>query len=335
MAADWKGEPMKEQQFVGIDIGLRDLAMSSWPSQQRLQVANDDCGRARMSEWLTAMSPQFVVLEASGGLEATLAAEIHAAGLRVAVVNPRQAREFARSLGRLAKTDRVDAQVLAQFGQSAAQSGRLRETRVADAAETELKELLARRRQLIAELVAETNRKPRAGKLVRKSIVQNIKWLKRLVEQVNNQLQDAVKASSLWQTRVNLLMTVPGVGPQVAMVLTAELPELGQLNRCQIAALAGVAPHAHDSGQFRGQRRIWGGRASVRCALYMAALVGSRRNQILRACYQRLLSKGKARKQALVACMRKLLVILNAMVKHDRAWQLPQQQFSPCPPNHA
>jgi transposase len=321
---------MKEQEFVGIDVGVRNLALSSWPSQHHMVVANDDCGRAHMVQWLTAISPHFVVLEATGGLEASAAAEIHAAGLRVAVVNPRQAREFARSLGRLAKTDRVDAQVLAQFGQSAAQSGRLRETRVANPVETELKELLARRRQLIAELVAETNRKPRAGKLVQKSIVQNIKWLKRLVEQVNNQLQNAVRASALWQARVDLLTTVPGVGTQVAMVLTAELPELGQLNRRQIAALVGVAPHAHDSGQFRGQRRIWGGRASVRCALYMAALVGSRRNPILRACYQRLLSKGKARKKALVACMRKVLVILNAMVKGDHAWQI-QTRISDLP----
>jgi transposase len=149
---------MKEQKFVGIDIGLRDLALSSWPSQHRMEVANNDCGRAHMVQWLTAISPHFVVLEATGGLEATAAAEIHAAGLRVAVVNPRQAREFARSLGRLAKTDRVDAQVLAQFAQSAAHSGRLRETRVAHSSEAELKGLLAGRRQLIAELVAETNR---------------------------------------------------------------------------------------------------------------------------------------------------------------------------------
>jgi transposase len=324
---------MKEQEFVGIDVGVQQLALSSWPSQHHIEVANNDCGRAHMVQWLTAISPHFVVLEATGGLEASAAAEIHAAGLHVAAVNPRQAREFARSLGRLAKTDRVDAQVLAQFGQSAAQSGRLRETRVADPAETELKELLARRRQLIAELVAEMIRKTRAGKLVQKNIAQNIKWLKRLVEQVNNQLQNAVKASEFWQARVDLLTTVPGVGTQVAMVLIAELPELGQLNRRQIAALAGVAPHAHDSGQFRGQRKIWGRQSfGTLCFIYGGSCWKPAKSDSTR-----LLSTAPEQRQSaqegLVACMRKLLVILNAMVKDNHAWQLPKQEFSLCPHN--
>jgi transposase len=217
--------------------------------------------------------------------------------------------------------------LLAQFAHSAFQSGRLRETRFPDPDEAELKELLVRRRQLIAELVAESNRKLRAGRLARMSIVLNIKWLSKLLEKMNRQLVEAVKASPIWQAQTGLLTTAPGVGPQLALTLVGELPELGQLNRRQIAALVGVATHAHDSGQFHGRRRIWGGRAAVRGVLYMAALVGSRHNPVLRACYQRLLSKGKARKLALVACMRKLLVMLSAMVKNRQKWQPSAEEF--------
>jgi transposase len=218
--------------------------------------------------------------------------------------------------------------LLAQFAHSAFQSGRLRETRFPDPDEAELKELLVRRRQLIAELVAKSNRKLRAGRLARMSIVLNIKWLSKLLEKMNRQLVEAVKASPIWQAQTGLLTTAPGVGPQLALTLVGELPELGQLNRRQIAALVGVATHAHDSGQFHGRRRIWGGRAAVRGVLYMAAR-RSRHNPVLRACYQRLLSKGKARKLALVACMRKLLlVILNAMAKSRHQWQPLAEEFS-------
>jgi transposase len=306
--------------YVGIDVAKAWLDVGTWPQSESLRVGNDAAGAAQLVQHLLASNPRAVVLEASGGLEALVASELHAAGLTVAVVNPRQVREFARSLGRLAKTDRLDALVLAQFAQSAHSNGRLQPLEFQDEAQLELKALVARRRQLIGFLVAETNRRERAPKVVRKSIVQSIRGLKKALAEVEQQLRQVVRSSPAQQAKAALLTAVPGVGPQLSVTLIAELPELGRLGRREIAALVGVAPHAHESGKFKGRRMIWGGRARVRTMLYMAALSAVRHNPVLRACYQGLLDRGKAKKLALVACMRKLLVILNAMLRDQMPW---------------
>jgi transposase len=310
----------EREHYVGIDVAKAWLDVGSWPGSESLRVGNDAAGIAQLVERLVARPPRAVVLEASGGLEAPVASELHAAGLTVAVVNPRQVREFARALGRLAKTDRLDALVLAQFAQSAHTNGRLQPLEFKDQAQLELEALVARRRQLIGFLVAETNRREQAAKVVRKSLVQSIRGLKKALAEVEQQLRQVVQRSPAQQAKAKLLTAVPGVGPQLSVTLLAELPELGRLGRRQIAALVGVAPHARESGTFKGRRMIWGGRARVRTMLYMAALSAVRHNPLLRACYQRLLERGKARKLALVACMRKLLVILNAMLRDQVPW---------------
>jgi transposase len=315
-----------EAKYVGIDVSKARLDVAVWPGAESFSVANDPRGIAELVERVTVLAPKAVVLEASGGLEALAASELHAAGLTVAVVNPRQVREFARSLGQLAKTDRLDALVLAQFAQSAHSNGRLPELHLPDAAEADLKALVTRRRQLVAMLVAESNRRERAPKLIRKSIVASIRSLKRSIAQVEQQVREVLAGSPVHQAKATLLTAVPGVGAQLTATLLAELPELGRIGRRQIASLVGVAPHPHESGQFRGRRMIWGGRATVRTTLYMAALSGVRHNPVLRACYQGLRERGKSPKLALVACMRKLLLILNAILRDSASWN-PHHQL--------
>ena len=309
-----------EAVWVGIDVSQEWLDVGVWPGAERFRVSNEATAVASLAARLQGLNPRAVVLEATGGAEALAASELHAAGLPVAVVNPRQAREFARSLGRLGKTDRVDALVLAQFAQASESNGRLVLWRLAAAGEAELKALVVRPRQLLGMLVAETNRRLRAPKLVRKSIVQHIKALKRVVAEIDQQLKHTVANAPVQQGKANLLSAVAGVGPQLSCTLLAELPELGQLGRRQIAALVGVAPHPYESGKFKGRRVIWGGRAHVRTMLYMAALSAVRHNPPLRAHYQTLLERGKAKKLALVACMRKLLVTLNAILRDATPW---------------
>ena len=306
--------------YIGIDVSKEWLDIAVWPGAASFRVSNDSAGVAQLRERVQALEPCAVVLEASGGPETLAAGELHAAGLPVAVVNPRQARAFARSLGRLAKTDRVDALGLAQFAQSSHSNGRLIPLRLPDAAEAALKALVARRRQLIGILVAETNRRTRAPKVVRKSIVQSIKGLKRALAEVEQQLRQTVAGAPAQQAKAELLGAVPGGGPQLTVTLIAELPELGRLDRRAIAALVGVAPYAHESGTFKGRRTIWGGRARVRTMLYMAALSAVRHNPPLRVHYQALLARGKAKKLALVACMRKLLITLNAILRDAAPW---------------
>ena len=310
-----------EQQYLGIDVSQAWLEIGSWPGPAASQrVSNDAAGVAELVQRLSASQPRAVVLEASGGLEALVASELLAAGLTVAVVNPRQVREFARALGRLAKTDRLDALVLAQFAQAAHSNGRLQPLEFQDQAQAELKALVARRRQLIGLLVAETNRRERAPKVVRKSIVQSIRGLKKALAEVEQQLRQVMQRAPAQQAKARLMSAVPGVGPQLSVTLIAELPELGRLGRREIAALVGVAPHAHESGQFKGRRMIWGGRAHVRTMLYMATLSAVRHNPLLRPHYRAMLERGKAKKLALVACMRKLLVILNAILRDQKPW---------------
>ena len=306
--------------WVGIDVSQEWLDVAVWPGGPSFRVGNAATAVVALTARLQALEPRAVVLEATGGVELLAAGELAAAGLKVAVVNPRQVREFARSLGASGKTDRKDALVLAQFAQSAESNGRLNLLRLMDEGEGELKALVVRRRQLLDMLVAESNRRLHAPKLVRKSIVQHIKGLKRALAEVERQLQQTVASSPVQQAKATRLSAVPGVGPQLSCTLLAQLPELGHLGRRQIAALVGVAPHPWESGKFKGRRVIWGGRATVRTMLYMATLSAVRFNPPLRAHYQALVDRGKAKKLALVACMRKLLVTLNAILRDASDW---------------
>ena len=263
-----------------------------------------------------ALGPTLVVLEATGRYEAPCAAALAAAGVPVAVVNPRQVRDFARATGRLAKTDAIDAAVLALFAERVRPEPRP----LPDAESEALAAILARRRQLITMLVAEKNRAHVASAAVAKSVAKHVRWLERELAGVDGDLTSAIRESGVWRAKEDLLRGVPGVGRVLAMTLLADLPELGRLGRREIAALVGVAPINRDSGTFRGQRAVWGGRGSVRTALYMGALAAVRSNPPVRALYVRLVAKGKPKKVALVACARKLLVTCNAVVRDGEAW---------------
>ena len=311
---------------VGVDVSLAQLDVAQWPSGESFSVGNDAAGVAEVLARCAQWHPQAVVVEARGGPEDLLVAELCAAQVAVAVFNPRQVREFARSLGKLAKTDRLDALVLAQFGHSAHSHGRLNLTQLRPEAEVELKALVRRRRQLIEMLVQETNRRRGARKVVKRSIVASVRGLKRALAELEQQVTETLKDAPAQQHQLALLQQVPGVGPQLARSLVAEVPELGQLGRRQIASLIGVAPHAHESGKFKGRRMIWGGRAPVRSTLYMAMLSASRCNPVLAPFYRRLLDRGKSKKLAYIACARKLLVMLNAMFRDHTRWN-PQLAF--------
>jgi transposase len=321
-ALKWKEERRMEAQanYVGIDVSKARLDVGVWPKAESFSTEHNEGGIAALVKRVVELAPQAVVLEATGGRELLAASELHAAGVKVALVNPRQVREFARSLGRLAKTDRLDALVLAQFAQSAESNHRLPALRLLDEAESELKALVMRRRQLVEMLVMESNRRELASKAIRKGIVASIRALKRAIVEVEAQLRAVVASSPVQQAKAEQLRAVPGVGPQLCVTLLAQLPELGHLHRREIASLVGVAPFAQESGRFKGRRMIWGGRAPVRNVLYMAILSAVKHNPILRPHYHALLERGKAPKVALVACMRKLLVILNAMLRDGRSW---------------
>jgi len=304
--------------YVGIDVSKQFLDVALRPSEERLRERNDEAGIAALVARLTSVAPELIVLEATGGLQASVVAALALAKLPVAVVNPRQVRDFAKASGRLAKTDALDAAVLAHFGEAMHPEPRP----LLDAQTLELEALVTRRRQLIEMLTAETNRLQACqSRTVRPRIQANISWLKQQLKDVDRELGDAIRSSPVWREKEELLRSTPGVGRVVATTLLAELPELGTLDRKKIAALVGVAPLNHDSGKHRGARRVWGGRAPVRGALYMAALVATRCNPVIAEFYARLLRAGKAKKLALVACMRKLLTILNSMVHHSKSWQ--------------
>jgi transposase len=313
------------ERFVGIDISKAQLDVAIRPSGERWAVAHDDVGLDSLVAKLRPLQPTMIVVEATGGWELRLAAALAAATLPVAVINPRQARAFARATGQLAKTDRLDAQILARFAEAVRPTPRP----LPDEATQELTTLLTRRRQLVDMLTAEKNRLGQARGQVRAQIRTHITWLERQVTRVDTDISTLIRQSPLWRERDELLQSAPGVGPVFSTTLLGELPELGTLSRQQIAALVGVAPLNHDSGTLRGLRTCWGGRASVRAVLYMATLVATRCNPVIRACYARLLAAGKAKKVALVACMRKLLTILNAMLKHRRPWC--PQHVAVCP----
>ena len=304
------------EQFAGIDISKSHVDIDTYPQSHGQRFDNTEAGRALAVQALLKLRPTLIVVEASGGYETPLVAAVAASGLCVAVINPRQGRDFAKAIGVLAKTDRVDALVLARFAQAVRP-----EARPQPSAETaELAALLTRRRQVIEMITAENNRLHRAVPLVAKEIRKHVAWLEKCLSATDRDLDSMIRQSTAWQHKVELMTSVPGMGRVTAIALLAQLPELGRLGTKEISGLVGVCPYSRDSGSMRGRRTIWGGRGTVRAALYMAALVGSRHNPILKAFYQRLVASGKPKKVALVACMRKLLVILNAMMKHDQAW---------------
>lgn len=307
----------QEQTYVGIDVAKARVDVAVRPSGDIWGVDYDETGVAGLVDRLQALGPAAVVLEATGGLEVPLASALAAAALPVVVVNPLQVRNFAKATGRLAKTDALDAQVLAHFAEAVRPP--VRPLRDDDA--QELNAMTTRRNQVMTMLVAEKNRLSRAIPSVRPSIQAHIAWLEQELKDLDDGLRQTLRRSPVWREKDDLLRSVPGVGEQLSLSLLAYLPELGTLNRKQIAALVGVAPINRDSGTMRGRRAVWGGRARVRTVLYMGALVASRRNPVIREFYQRLLAAGKTKKVALTACMRKLLVILNGMVKSGQHWK--------------
>lgn len=307
--------------YVGIDVAQAEFVVALAPAGEQWAVPNTAGDVEALAARLRALAPALVVLEATGGLEAPLAATLADAGLPVAVVNPRQVRDFARATGRLAKTDALDAAVLARFAERVRPEPRP----LPDAAARALGALLTRRRQLLEMLVAEQHRLARADAAVAGDVRAHVAWLRKRVTGLDAELRAAVEASPLWRAKDDLLQSVPAVGPVLALTLIAELPELGTLGRKQIAALVGVAPLNRDSGAWRGKRMVWGGRARVRTTLYLAALSGTRCNPVLRAFYQRLLAAGKPKKVAQVACARKLLTILNTMARTGTPWRLDVQ----------
>ena len=303
--------------FVGIDVAKATLDIALRPSAQTWQVIYDDPHVEAFVTQLNELSPTLIVVEATGGLERSLVAALVAARLPVIVINPRQARDFAKATGRLAKTDGIDAQVLAHYGEAIRPSFRP----LPDADTQQLRALVDRRRQLVDMMTAEQSRLNTSPARVRDSIEAHLAWLQQQLASLDDDLDDMLQSSPIWRERDDMLQSTPGVGPVLSRTLMSQLPELGDLNRKEIAALVGVAPFNRDSGTWRGRRTIWGGRAAVRSVLYMSTLVATRHNPVIREFYERLLAAGKAKKVALTACMRKLLTILNAMVKNQPRWQ--------------
>jgi len=303
--------------YVGIDVAKAHLDISVHPTGERWTTGYTEATVAQLATRMQTLAPQVIVIEASGGYESLVATMLAAAGLPVAVVNPRQVRDFAKAIGRLAKNDRIDADVLALFGERVQPEIRP----LPDAAVQELAALVTRRRQLGEMLTAERHRLVLATKTVRRGIQRHIRWLDRQVKDSDDDILRALQRSPVWRVQDNLLRSVPGIAHRVSAALLAHVPELGRLSRREIAALVGVAPFDDDSGKHHGRRHIRGGRTAARGALYMATLVGTRHNPVIRAHYQHLLTVGKEKKVALVACMRKLLTIVNAMLKHQQSWR--------------
>jgi transposase len=308
--------------FVGIDVAKAQLDIAVRPSGERWAVPNDADGVVTLVERLQALHPTLIVLEATGGLERIATAALATAGLPVVIVNPRQARDFARATGQWAKTDALDARALAHFADVIRPTPRP----LPDTQTLELRALLSRRQQLIGMRTAEQNRLAGTSERLTQDIEAHIAWLNARIATLDADLETRLRASPLWRENDDLLQSVPGIGPVCARTLLLELPELGTLTRQQIAALVGVAPLNCDSGTLRGRRTIWGGRAHVRTVLYMGTLVATRFNPQIKVFYQRLLAAGKRKKVALTACMHKLLTILNAMLKHRTSWQVQEVQ---------
>ncbi len=303
--------------YVGIDVSKATLDVEVRPTGERLSVPNQGNGVTGLVSSLGDPSQTLVILEATGGLELPVAAALAEAGFSVAIVNPRQVRDFAKATGKLAKTDRIDAQTLAHFGEAIKP-----EPRPMPEGEALLfKQMLSRRRQLVEMITAEKNRLSTTPPALRKEVQAHIAWLQESLAKLDDDLGKRIKASPMWRASEELLRSAKGIGPVCSRTLLVDLPELGKLDRKQIAALVGVAPLNRDSGKLQGKRAVWGGRGRVRAVLYMATLSATRSNPVIAAFYLRLLAAGKAKKVALTACMHKFLTILNAMVKHGTPWQ--------------
>ncbi len=302
--------------FVGIDVSKETLDVAVRPSGERWRTTNDERGITELVSRLRPMGATLVVMEATGGYETALALSMVEAKIAMRIVNPRQVRDFAKGKGLLAKTDSLDAAILAEYGEIYRPEARV----LLDEQAREMADLLSRRRQLIEMKTAENNRLEHARGQVRKEILAHLSWLSRRIKKIDEDLDKRIRNSPLYLDKRERLKSVPGVGNQTALSLILNLPELGTLNRKQIAALAGVAPFNKDSGRRRGKRSIWGGRAQVRAVLYMAAVVASRHNDVFRDFYAKLCAAGKPKKLALTACMRKLLTVLNAMAKNQTSW---------------
>lgn len=306
--------------MIGLSIGVdvsRDWLDVAFDSEGAVcRLANDTIGIPELARRLEDVAVERVVLEATGGFEKSLKNALQAAGIPVSVVNPRQARDFARASGRLAKTDRIDAQVLSEFGRALQPPL----SRASDPEQEELRALAARRRQLTGMISAEKNRLSTSAPTIAPDIQEHIELLEKQLRRVDQETANLLKSNAAWRRSEKLLRSVPGIGPVVASTLIADLPELGTLDRRRIASLVGVAPFSCDSGTLRGRRMVWGGRAPIRSALYMAALVATRYNPVIRIFYQRLRDAGKSPKVAIVACMRKLLTIINAMAHAGTMW---------------
>ena len=307
----------QESTYVGIDVAKAQVDVAVRPTGQTWTITYDDAGIQELVSQLKTLEPALVLLEATGGLELPMVVALATAALPVVVVNPRQVRDFAKATGTLAKTDTLDAAVLAHFADAIRPDVRP----LRDAETQVLASLVARRHQVVAMLVSEKNRLRRAISAVRPRVEAHIAWLEQELEDLDQGLRQTLRQSPLWREKDDLLRTVPGVGEQLSLTLLAYLPELGTLDRRQAAALVGVAPFNRDSGTLRGKRTVWGGRARIRAVLYMGALVASQYNPVIRDFYRRLLAAGKPKKLALTACMRKLLVILNSMLKHRSPWR--------------
>jgi transposase len=308
------------KEFIGIDVSKGTLDAAAYTSGKKWRASNDDAGIDKLVKAINNLTPALVVMEATGGYETQMAYALYRSGTPTAVVNPREVRDFAKATKKLAKTDTIDAQVLAHFAAVIKPEPRP----MSDEQAQELEAIIARRRQVIDMLIAERNRLHTARKPVREAIESHIEYLKKELNQIDSELRKRIEESPVQREKYNLLQSVPGVGPNLSATLLIELPELGTLNRRQIAALVGVAPLNHDSGSKRGKRSTWGGRPQVRSALYMAALVAAHFNPVISQYYNRLCSDGKAKKVALVACMRKLIIILNTMIKYNTTWHVDQ-----------
>lgn len=304
------------KQVAGIDVSKATLDVALSSTGELMQLANDADGIEELGRKLKSTAADLVVMEATGGYETAVATALVGAGFRVAVVNPRQVRDFAKATGRLAKNDRIDAQVIAEFGQAIEPEI----VRLPDEDARELEALLVRRRQLVAMRVQEMNRLGLMQGAMRKRIKAHIDWLEKEIDKLDIDITASLRSSPAWRAKDELLRSLKGVGPVTSTTLIVALPELGQLDRRAIAALVGLAPFNRDSGVMRGRRSIYGGRSQVRTLLYMAATTAIRSNPVIRAFYERLKSRGKPHKVAMVACMRKMLTILNAMVRQSTPW---------------
>jgi transposase len=308
--------------FIGIDVSKDNLEVFVKPLGQRPAFAQTEDGLSLMIDFVQSFSPRLVVLEATGGLERAAVGALGAKGLPVVVINPRQIRDFAKAKGILAKTDKLDAEVIAEFAEAIRP-----EIRPLKPQETqELEALVTRRRQVVQMITAEKERLPTAVRATKKDIEAHIQWLEKRRDKLNKDLERKIQNTPLWRAKDEILQSPKGVGPVLSHMLLAKMPELGTLNRKQAGKLVGVAPLNRDSGKFRGKRKVWGGRAEIRSVLYMATMSAIRSNPVIRVFYQRLIEAGKPHKVAITACMRKLLTILNAMVKNNTPWRAPQAE---------